>query len=115
MYRLRTGPEKTISLQVTASGAKTVGQAALINGMQGFFPMPVDDAALGVFVTEAEMVEVDVESAAYNAGDALYEHATVPTGTLNKTSSSRTKVGYVLKDYPSGTTKVVMRFTGGNI
>lgn len=113
-YRLRDLPEEAVSLQVVASGAKTQGQADLINGKPGFWLAAVADGELGTFITEAEQVLVDVDSGlTYSAGDVLYEHATVPTGVLNKTSSSRTKMGYVLKSYPASTSQVLMRLTGG--
>lgn len=113
MFKLRTSPEECISLQAVASGAKTQGQSDIVNGKVGFWFEAVESGATGVFITEADQVLVDVDSAAYSAGDVLYEHATVPTGVLNKTSSSRTKMGYVLKTYPAATTQVVMRLTGG--
>lgn len=114
MFKLRTSPEECISLQAVASGAKTAGQSDIVNGKVGFWFEATADGATGVFITEADQVLVDVDSGGtYSAGDVLYEHATVPTGVLNKTSSSRTKMGYVLKTYPANTAQVVMRLTGG--
>lgn len=113
-YRLRDLPEESVSLQAVASGAKTQGQADIVNGKPGFWFAAVADGETGTFITESEQVLVDVDSSlVYSAGDVLFEHATVPTGVLNKTSSSRTKMGYVLKSYPANTAQVLMRQTGG--
>jgi hypothetical protein len=114
MYRLRELPEEAVSLQAVAVGAKTQGQADIVNGKPGFWFEATADGATGTFIVEAEQVLVDVDSSlTYSAGDVLYEHATVPTGVLNKTSSSRTKMGYALKSYAANTAQVLMRLTGG--
>lgn len=114
MYRLRELPEESVSLQAIASGAKTQGQADLVNGKPGFWFEATADGATGTFIVEAEQVLVDVNSSlTYSAGDVLYEHATVPTGVLDKTSSTRTKMGYALKSYAANTSQVLMRLTGG--
>lgn len=112
--RMRDELEDAVVLIVAASGAKTQGQSDIVNGKPGFWHAAVADTELGSFITEAPMVLADVDSAGtYNAGDVLYEHATVPTGVLNKTATARTKVGYVLKSYPANTSQVLMRYTGG--
>lgn len=116
MLRIRTLPEQTVSAQVIAGANKTQGQHDIVNGKYGFWHEATLSGELGTFITECPMVLVDLDPAAtYNALDTVYEHASVPTGQLNKTSTSRTAVGYLLQSYPAGSTQGLIRYTGGNI
>lgn len=114
-YLLKSEIDDIERIIVKPGSAKTGGVAALIGGAYGFYLKDLAANEEGVFVTRAALVEVDVDSAAtYGEGDIVYDHATVPTGVLNKTSSSRRAVGYSYKTNAAGSSRILIVLHGGN-
>lgn len=100
------------TIRYANSSAVTKGEAVLIGDVQAWALDAYGASEYGVYVIKATRVKVDVASGTYTAGDALYEHATVPTGVLDKVATARTKVA-VVSDAASGTiTSVEANFDG---
>lgn len=102
-------------MESTQSSAYDKGTALYIN-LQYVFPVTNTTAnEPATYVLEADVVEIDCDnSLTYASGEAVYDHPTVPTGAVNKTSTSRKKVGVVShpegKTYPTGTDRIQIRF-----
>ena len=103
------------TIEPVAGAAKTKGGSEIVNGTLGFWFTAVDSGSSGAFIIRANKVLVDCDPAVdFNAGDAVYDDGTTPTGIVNKTSAGRRKVGYVAKEYSVGATKIHIVFNGGN-
>lgn len=114
-YLLKSEIGDAEKILVKPGTAKTGGVAALIGGTYGFYLKTLAANEEGMFVTRAALVEADVDSAAtYGEGDIVYDHATVPTGVLNKTSASRRAVGYSYKTNAAGSSRILIVLHGGN-
>jgi hypothetical protein len=113
-YQLKT--PKYNPIEYTHSAALDKGTPIYIATTQYVFPVTDTEANLpATFVHEAEVVEVDCDdSLTYTSGESVYDHATVPTGIVDKTATARKKVGIVShpegKVYAIGTTKIHIRF-----
>ena len=106
-YELKSELCDAESLVIKPGSAKTTGAAEIINGKIYFYlkgsanPYDATEQLLGI--TRAAVVEVGCDNTlTYANGESVYEHATTPTGVVNKTSSSRRLVGYVR--HPEGGT-----------
>lgn len=107
-YELASNKDTTRELDVDPAGTKTVGEAGVVSSKVGFWFSGGVSGTKAPFIYKAKRVFADADGAAtYSAGDAVYDAAAAPTGTVNKTSATgRTIVGYALKTYPAGTTKI---------
>jgi len=122
-YELKSELCDAESLVIKPGSAKTAGAAEIVNGKIYFYlkgsasPYDATEQLLGI--TRAAVVEVGCDNTlTYANGESVYEHATTPTGEVNKTSSSRRLVGYVRHPeggtYAVGTTKIQIRYNGNN-
>lgn len=122
-YELKSELCDAESLVIKPGSAKTTGAAEIINGKIYFYlkgsanPYDATEQLLGI--TRAAVVEVGCDNTlTYANGESVYEHATTPTGVVDKTSSSRRLVGYVRHPeggtYPVGTTTIQIRYNGNN-
>jgi hypothetical protein len=122
-YILKSDLCELQSIVISPSVVKVGGSAEYVNGKLYFYlkssqePFSISEKLLAV--VRASIVEVDCDNTlTYANGENVYEHATVPTGIVNKTSASRRLVGYVRhpegNTYPVGTSKIQIRYTGSN-
>jgi hypothetical protein len=113
-YNLKTS--KYTPIEYTHNATITKGTALYIDTTQYMFPVTdVTANEAATFVHEADVVEVDCDNTlTYISGQSVYDHATVPTGVVNKTATARKKVGVVSHPegatYAVGTTKIQIRF-----
>lgn len=107
-YELGCSKSETRELWPAPNAAKTPGQAETVSSKVGFWFAGAVADTIACFIYKAKRVFADAEGAAtYNHGDPVYDNATTPTGTVNKTSGTgRTIVGYSMKSYPAGTTRI---------
>lgn len=107
-YELGCPLGETRELLIAPVAAKNPGFAETIASRVGFWLAGASANQLATFIYKAKRVFADAEGAAtYSAGDAVYDSGASPTGVVNKTSGAgRTIVGYALKSYPAGTTKI---------
>lgn len=107
-YELGCEKEATRELLVAPVAAKAVGLAEAVTSKVGFWFTGADANQLAPFIFKAKRVVADADGGAtYSAGDPVFDNAASPTGIVNKTSATgRTIVGYALKTYPAGTTKI---------
>lgn len=122
-YELKSELCDIESLIIKPGVAKVGGAAEIVNSKMYFYlkssesPLNVNELLVGV--ARAAVVEVDCDNTlTYANGESVYDHLTVPTGIVNKTSASRRLVGYVRHPeggvYAVGTTKIQIRFNGNN-
>lgn len=107
-YELGCNKDATSEIFVAPVAVKTPGQAEAVSSKVGFWVAGANANNLATFIFKAKRVFADADGAAtYNAGDAVYDSGASPTGIVNKTSGAgRTIVGYALKSYPAGTTRI---------
>ncbi|TGN08630.1 hypothetical protein [Leptospira bandrabouensis] len=107
-YELGCNKDATREIWTAPNAAKTPGQAETVASKVGFWIAGAVADTLAVFIFKAKRVFADAEGATtYAAGDAVYDSGASPTGIVNKTSGAgRTIVGYALKSYPAGTTRI---------
>ena len=122
-YFLKSELCDTEQLIIKPGSAKTAGAAEIVNTKMYFYlkssESPYDATEQLVGITRAAIVEVGCDDTlTYANGESVYDHATTPTGTVNKTSSSRRLVGYVRHPeggtYAVGTTAIQIRYNGNN-
>lgn len=122
-YELKSELCDAESLVIKPGSAKTAGAAEIVNGKIYFYlkgsesPYNASEQLLGI--TRAAVVEVGCDDTlTYANGENVYDHATTPTGVVNKTDTARRLVGYVRHpeggSYPVGTTKIQIRYNGNN-
>ena len=106
-YRLSSEHSTTKELIVTLAAAKTAGEADLVASKLGYYQNGGSIGDQVSFHYGAKRITVDADGAAtYSAGDAVYDAGT-PSGTVNKAATAgRRLVGYALRSYPAGTTKI---------
>lgn len=122
-YELKSELCDAESLVIKPGSAKTAGAAEIVNGKIYFYlkgsasPYDATEQLLGI--TRAAVVEVGCDNTlTYANGENVYDHATTPTGVVNKTDTARRLVGYVRHpeggSYAVGTTKIQIRYNGNN-